>query len=255
MSAVTTYALYANNPERMLEAIRRDPVNARETEYYRANIEKVKSLEAFVSDRRLFNYALKAYGLSDMSNAQAFMRKVLEGGIDDRQALANRLSDRRYAEFVTDFNFKRYGATTTTFDRTRQGVIDRYNRAGIEQRAGEQSEGARLALYFQRRAKEIDSPFDILADRALLKFVQVATGLPVQMSFQTIERQAELISQRLDISDLDDPQELQKLIRRFNTLWDVENPQAAAAPSAAFGTARIGLSIDILAAIQNYRRT
>jgi hypothetical protein len=84
--------------------------------------------------------------------------------------------------------------------------------------------------------------------------VQVATGLPVEMSFQDLERQAALITERLDISELSDPKEAKKLIQRFNTLWDIESPQASAAPSAAFGSARFGLSIDVLSAIQNFRR-
>ena len=38
-------------------------------------------------------------------------------------------------------------------------------------------------------AGEIEDAFDILGDRALLQFVQTAFGLPVQMSFSSLERQ------------------------------------------------------------------
>ena len=40
------------------------------------------------------------------------IKKMLEGGVDDQKALANQLTDPRYKEFVTDFNFERYGTAT-----------------------------------------------------------------------------------------------------------------------------------------------
>jgi Protein of unknown function (DUF1217) len=39
---------------------------------------------------------VKAFGLSDMMNAKALIRKVLEGGISDPKSLANTLNDPRY---------------------------------------------------------------------------------------------------------------------------------------------------------------
>ena len=40
-------------------------------EYYRENIGKVETVDEFVDDSRLLNFALKAYGLEDMSYAKA----------------------------------------------------------------------------------------------------------------------------------------------------------------------------------------
>ncbi len=78
----------------------------------------MKSVDDLINDKRLLRFALTAFGMSDLNYATAFVRRLLEGGVDDTQALANRLSDQRYRDFVSTFNFKRYGATTTAFDRT-----------------------------------------------------------------------------------------------------------------------------------------
>ena len=36
----------------------------------------MKSIDDFMKDTRLYNYAMKAFGLDDMAYAKAFMRKV-----------------------------------------------------------------------------------------------------------------------------------------------------------------------------------
>ena len=219
MTALTTFRLLTADLELTRQTISRRPEFSREIEHFVANIEAVESLDDLMADQRIYAFVLKAYGLEDMAYAKAFIRKVLEEGVDEPDALANRLADRRYRELAADFNFKRYGAATTTFERTRSGVVERFHQAQLEIEAGEQSDGARLALYFQRMSGEIDSANAILADRALLKFIQTAYDLPVQMSFMPLQKQAALIESKLDLADLKDPLFLDKLVNRFLVSW------------------------------------
>ena len=115
------------------------------------------------------------------------------------------LADRRYRDFAETFNFARYGETATAFTRTQQGTADLYVRQTMEINAGNENEGVRLALYFQRKAPELSSVYSILADRALLEVVQTALSIPPEASFQSIDRQAEEISKRIDLEDFKDP--------------------------------------------------
>jgi hypothetical protein len=110
---------------------------------------------------------MKAYGLGDMTYAKGFVRKVLEGGVTDGDSLANRLSDSRYKDFATAFNFARYGANATTFAAATTGATEAYIRQAMETKAGDQNDGVRLALYFARKAPSITSAYGILADKAL----------------------------------------------------------------------------------------
>ena len=166
---------------------------------------------------------MKAYGLDDMVDAKAYMRKVLTEGVDDRDAFANKLTDPRFREFAAAFNFKRYGESTTVFERTRQGTVDRYIRLAFEGRVGTTSDGAELALYFQRKAPDIKSAYSILADRKLLTVVQTALGLDPSSSNMPIEKQADLIASKIDISKLSDSKELEKFLTRFGSLYDLNN--------------------------------
>lgn len=255
MTAAVTYRFYTSNYERVSEAVANKPQVARETEYYLTKIEEVKSIDDLVADSRLFNYMMKAYGLEDMSYAKAFVRKVLEGGVDETDSFANQLTDPRYRELASDFNFARYGEITTTFERTRGGVVDRYQRQSIEEQAGNDNTGARLALYFERRVGEIETPYDILGDVALLQVVRTNLGLPAQISLLDIDKQAQLISARLDIEDLSDPDFVADFLNDFVVRWDAENPEQVSAPTITplRSSGIQSFSVDLLTSLQGLK--
>jgi hypothetical protein len=255
LTTAITYRMITRDLDRSLAATAKKPQVARASEYYLANIGKVKSIDEFLADSRLYNYAMKAFGLGEMAYAKAFIRKALVEGIDADDSFANRLTDRRYKEFVETFNFARNGESTTTSQSVRQGTVDRYVRQTLEEDTGQQSEGARLALYFARKASSIKSAYNILSDAALLKVVQTALGLPKEMSYANIDKQAKMITARLDIEDLSNPKKLKSLLDRFTSLYDLANPPApAASPALLIGQSTMPtISANILAALQNLK--
>jgi hypothetical protein len=256
LSTLASYRQISANLQRSLTAASQQPMVARETEYYMASIGNVTSVDDFLDDQRLFSYAMKAHGLEDMTYAKAFMRKALEEGIEESRSFANSLSDSRYREFVETFNFVRHGEATTIFGRTQQGMVDRYNRQNLEEDAGAQNEGVRLALYFQRKAATIENPLEILADPALLKVVQTALRIPVETGMQDIDRQAALIEDRLDIADLQDPERVEEILTRFTSLWDLGNPASGAtSPALALYSRPLeaGIGANLLLSLQNLK--
>jgi hypothetical protein len=255
LTTSASYGLIAANLTRSLEAAAAKPQVTRETAHYLSRIENIKSVEDFLGDDRVFAYAMKAFGLQDMTYAKAFMRKVLNEGISSQDAFANKLADKRYREFAEAFNFAQFGNTTTIFDVTRQGTVDRYVRQTLEEDAGGQDEGVRLALYFDRKAGGLTSPFSVLADPALLKVVFTALNLPASTSLLDIDRQASLISSRLDVEDLKQPDKRAEFLERFTTLWEISNPASGSAtPAVQVGQpARAGIGSDVLASLQNLK--
>lgn len=256
LSTSVSYRLLAADMTRSLERVASAPQAQRETAYYLENIEKVKSIDDFMADDRLYRYAMKAFGLEEMTYAKAFMRKALEEGIDDRESFANSLTDTRYRDLVETFNFVRHGEATTIFSRTQQGTVDKYMRQSLEEDAGSQNEGVRLALYFQRKAATIENPLEILADPALLKVVQTAFRIPVETGMQDIDRQAALIEDRLDIADLQDPEKIEEILTRFTSLWDLDNPTATAwSPALALYSRPLeaGIGASLLLSLQNLK--
>jgi Protein of unknown function (DUF1217) len=255
LTTSASYRVITDNLTRSLKAAADKPQVARETAYYLESIGNVKSIDDFLADDRLYRYAMKAFGLEEMTYAKAFMRKVLSEGVAESDSFANTLADNRYRSFAETFDFAQFGTATTIFDATRQGTVDRYVRQTLEEDAGSQDEGVRLALYFERKASGLEGPYNILADAALLKVVQTAFDLPATMSLLDIDKQADMISLRLDVEDLKDPDALAKFLRRFTNLWDVANPKTAAStPSLLVGQPiESGIGGNLLASLQNLK--
>jgi len=254
MDAISTFRLFAHDPSTSRERVANQPEIAREVENYSEVIGSIKSIDDLMNNHRAYSFVMQAYGLEEMTYARAFVRQVLEGGVDDPESMANRLADKRYFEMAKDFNFERYGTATTAFERTTTGAIDKFYQQKLESQAGDQNSGARLAIYFQRKAEGVEDAYSILADRALLKFVQVTYGLPVEMSYSSLDRQAEMINKRLDFEDLKDPEFAERMVNRFLASWDSQNPDTVNVPPLISSPNSIlGISQDLLATIQTLK--
>src|SRR5215813_4494288 len=108
-STYLSYRLLTQNLSQSLGRIEAKPDVARERQYYEDNIGKVTSVDDFLNNQRLFSYAMKAYGLEDMTFAKAFMRKVLESDLNDSKSFARQLVDQRYVTFASAFSFNTDG--------------------------------------------------------------------------------------------------------------------------------------------------
>lgn len=227
-----------------------------ETKHYLANITTITSIEELLANERMLNYGLTAFGLEDENLDKDFLRKLLIDGPPDKSARPEKLLDRRLKAFADAFHFGDSGTVVPSFHNTRQGTVDAYLRQTLEIDAGAENQGVRLALYFERKATGIESALDILADPALTKVVQVALGIPSASSMQDIDKQAAEIERRLELEDLKDPEKLDKFIRRFTMMWELENPsQAAQVPNVLISQPlQAGFSSELLASLQNLKR-
>jgi hypothetical protein len=132
INTYTSYRMITRDMAKSLDRVESQPMVKRETDYYLQNIGKVKSIDDFVNNDRLFRYAMKAHGLEDMAYAKAFMVKALEGGVRDENSFANKLTDKRYAEFVKSYNFEALGENATVYNQAQQGTTARYTLAAFQ---------------------------------------------------------------------------------------------------------------------------
>lgn len=250
----TSYRLVSQNISKSLERVAEQPDVARETEYYLANIGKVKSIDDLMSNTRLYNYALKAHGLEDMTYAKALIRKALTEGVADDEAFANKLVDNRYADLVKSLNFAAHGENATIFEAATKGMVEKYNRQTLEENAGADNTGVRLALYFERNAANIKSGMDVVADEALARVYLTAFGLPDEFIALDIDKQAEHIEKNIDIESLKDPEKLGRLLERFTVMWELNNPSDTYQPLSVFGASiGSGISTDLLLSINSLK--
>lgn len=232
-----------------------NPVLKENTAYYQANIASVRSIDDFLRDDRIFQFAMRAHGFDGDLPSKQVVRTMLEGGIDDPDSPANKSSDERFAKLVESFNFARYGEDATTINPAQKPAIDKYMRQTLEEDAGRQNEGVRLALYFERMAPKMTSYFEILGDRAIGSVVRTILGLPDEIAQLDIDKQVALIKSRIDIEDFKDPEKLQDLLTRFTTMWEINNPTASpqAMITTLFQPPQFGISPDVMMAIAKMR--
>lgn len=234
LSALDTVRIYSRNLAKMQAATAADPMVKRETAYFQSKIGTVKTSKDFVGNYRLFSYAMRAFGLSDMTYAKSFMQKALDGGLADSRSMANTLTDPRFKAFVTALDFGDLGASATSFAANNTAVSSKYIQQTLEDNAGQQNEGAQLALYFQRQAPTITGGGQILANKALFQFVQTAYNIPTfsGTTAAAVKSEIALVEKRINIADLKNPAKVQNMVTRFATLWDASNIDAAATSPA-----------------------
>ncbi len=208
-----------------------------ETSYYKAAIGHIGSLDQLLSDNRLTGYVTKAYGLDPAKTSTTVLRKILTSDLANPKSTANALGSSA-RNLAAAFNFNKDGSiarpAAVEVQSAKDALImgDTYLRQTMEDEAGTQNEGVQLALYFQRKAPSITSPYAILADKALLKVFQTAFGLSASGSQSDIDAQARQITKAFPLANFKDPKKVEGLITRFAAFYDQANASSQPATSA-----------------------
>ena len=260
MSTLATYLQISNNLPKWQKLTASEPDVKQQTKYYQENIGKVKTPADLVNNFRLFSYVLNAYGLGDQVYAKSLFKKVLEQGTGSAKNLAYTLNDPRILALAKTFNFKANGASTTSSTAVTTDVVNNYVEQTLEANQGQSNTGVQLALYFQRNASNIKSTYNILADKKLLTVVQTALGISPLTSAMDVDRQARLISNKLNVKDFQDSKKLTTFIQKFSALYDASNAGSTTSQSATVPTAFINLSskgtgigVSLLSSIQSLK--
>ncbi|WP_271949615.1 DUF1217 domain-containing protein [Ruegeria faecimaris] len=232
--------------EGQLNSFSSSSVNEREATYFRENIGKVQTAEDLVSDRRLLQVALGAFGLESDIDNRYFIQKILSDGTSADDALSNRLSDKRYREFSEAFGLgpgeiRRTILSTFMEDIARDNVTSRFEVA-----VGEQDESMRISLYAQHALAELASQdssgdtkwFDLMGLPPLRKMMETALGLPSSFGQLDIDKQLEVFKDRLsnltgsdDLAQFADEEAIGDLTDRYLARSQITQLQSTISPA------------------------
>ncbi|MFA1626714.1 DUF1217 domain-containing protein [Rhizobium mongolense] len=200
-----------------------------EVDYFAKTMESVQSLDDFLEDDRLTGLILKSVGLDPKDYDEETLRKIFTSDPDDANSYLNTKADSKFKNLVADFNFDTAGNLT----RAKLGIVqdqgaldrtqDAYLQQTLETQEGETNDGTRLALYFARKAPDITSLYSILGDKALFQVITTAYNLPSQISSMDVEKQVALLEKFVDLKDLGDSKKVDKLVKRFTAMYDIQN--------------------------------
>jgi hypothetical protein len=194
-----------------------------------AGIDRVSDL---LANRNMVDFILLAKGLDPKKVSTEYLKKIFASDLNNPKSFANTESDPRFAEIAASFNFDSKGNVTRLTmmgpqkrDQFRQTQAN-YTQQSLELQQGDTNPGVRLALYFQRKAGDITSAYDILADKALSEVFRTTFDLPDSMSAMPIDQQAKFVDKLMKIKDLSDPAKLAKLLNRFTAMYDIRNSES-----------------------------
>jgi len=261
MSTFTDYMTIANNMRRYQKMTAADPTVAQATQYFQAHIGDIKTIDQFVNNTRIFNYAMTAFGLGDMTYAKSLIKQVLEQGTLNPNALANKLNNPKILALAQTFNFALYGKDTTQTIAATADVVNQYVMQTLETNEGKQNPGVQLALYFQQNASKITDGYSILSDKNLLTVAQTTLGISPYTSAENIDQQAATFDKLINYSDYRDPTKLQNFLERFAAQYDFNNPTASGgqgssaivSPLLSAGGSSTTFSAALLMSIQNLK--
>lgn len=218
-------------------AFRKSPEIARDVDYFRERIGSVTSAEALVGDRRLLRVALGAFGLDADIDNRFFIRKVLEDGTQDREALANKLADKRYLEFSRAFGFGDFAIPLSQAPGFADRTIVAFETRQFEIAVGDTDQGLRLALGLSRDLGAIAARpsadttlwLTVLGSPPLRSVFETAFGLPTGFGALDLDRQVEVMRDRSrrafgadTVSQFTDPEKIEALTRQFLIRSDLQ---------------------------------
>jgi hypothetical protein len=217
-----------------------DAIMQREIAYFEENIGKVETAADLVGDRRMLRFALTAYGLEDDADKKALVRKILEEGTENKEALANRITISGYKDMAADFGFGNEAGAQTATEGFAAKVVARFKERSFENAVSDQNENLGLAMGLARKAEMLSEGegktwYTVLGDKQLRKLFEGAFGLPSSFVNIDIDQQARVMEKKAkqmfgdgSLTAFQDPANVDKLILRFLARKQIEDGAASA---------------------------
>lgn len=221
----------------------------RDTDYFHEKIGNIHRAEDLMADRRLLTIALGAFGLDKDINNKYFIQKVLEDGTLNTDALANKLSDKRYLAFSKAFGFGDFDTPNTQLSDFPDQIVGKYQNMQFEIAVGNKDENIRLALGLERELQvvlkkdttENGAWFSIMGAPALTEVFRVALNLPTSVASLDLDQQltiyrdkAQSIFGNGEVLQFADPDKQDRLVQLFLLRSELN---LGAAQSSRFSTA------------------
>ncbi|MDO5612989.1 MAG: DUF1217 domain-containing protein [Paracoccus sp. (in: a-proteobacteria)] len=212
------------------QMIANDPTVSRNSAYFRENIAKVQSAGDLVKDYRLLSVALGAFGLEGEIGSKAFIQKVLESDLSDKQSLVNRLSDKRFLNLAEAFNYNE-GADEVQSQGFGDKLVSQFIDRELERRVGQTDESMRLALNAQRElaifaerdTKDTTLWYEVLGNPPLRRVFEGAFGfssssfgkIPVERQMTMMKDRAERMFGSEPFKAFGTEEGMEKLVRTY----------------------------------------
>jgi len=234
LSTLTGLALVDATRVRQIDSIKNSAQGSREIKSFRERIGNIQTVDQLLADHELYSFIMKAYDLKDQIFGKALIAKVLKSDINDSTSLVNRLTSQKFKDLYKGLGFGvgGIGNTNTLNSAWQQKMVDRFVERQFINAQADQNKTIGTVLEFRKQAGSIHSPFDFLKNPVLSEFIRTAIGLPSEAAGINIDKLAALITNRVDIQNLNDPKVVNKLVLRYISIKDAQNTANVSSNSA-----------------------
>ncbi|MEL7041461.1 MAG: DUF1217 domain-containing protein [Pseudomonadota bacterium] len=231
--------------DRQLQAFSNAPQIQNDSAYFKEKLAQPMAIEDFLADSRLRRIALTSYGLDGEEWKVGFHRKVLEEVQDPASTFLARLNNPQYTRFAE--GLRPSNGTISLTGTQVDELVARYAAESFEVAVGEQDNSMRLSLNYQSEIGELVTDgatdetilFRLLGSVPVRTVLESALGLPTDIRSLPIERQAEILDERLksqlnisSLQDLKSPELVERTVQRYQALQGLTQNVAATGPSA-----------------------
>ena len=215
---------------------------------YKADMAAVETLQDFLSDVKIYGFALKAVGLDPDTVSPIKLKKVLTSDLSDPESYVNQLGDPRLLTLARIFNFNAEGDVTPPALAQSSATITSIGADYILRKTrfleGDELEAAKTkaeaeSKYYTTTMQGLDHRDQLLADRRLMEVLLTARGIdPEPLTDDFLEQvfTSDLNDPESFVNMLDDKRYAQ-LVGSFNFADDGYVSRAAA--SAAQNTGEV----------------
>jgi len=244
---VAGFAFLARTRASQQEALISSNSVQRDITYFRENIGAIVSAADLVADRRLLSVALGAFGLNEDIGNKYFVQKVLEDGTLNEDALANKLSDKRYYAFAKAFGFGDFPVANTQLSDFPDKIIEDYGDIQFEIAIGDQNQDLRLALGLERElgtliadgGSENKMWFSVMGSSTLRTVFETALNLPASMGSIDLDQQLRVFQQKAEqtfgsdsVAQFSDAETRDKLVDLYLLRSQIKATASSYSPSA-----------------------
>lgn len=167
------------------------------TAAFRDSFSEIRRATELVENRQALRVVLGAFGLQDDLDNRAFIGKVISDGVDQPDALANRLADKRYFSLARSLTHLAPGGSGVAPPGLADGLTRRFQASEFEVAVGKSNEDMRFSLSYARKMPAIAEGlrsdaaqwFEILGDPPTRRVIETALGLPREFATLDLDEQ------------------------------------------------------------------
>jgi hypothetical protein len=213
----------------------KQPEVARDIATFRKAVANAKDLPSLLANPIARKVLLTANGLGDQTDYTALASKALTSDPAKSDSLVNKLSNTQWLTMAKTYDFANQGLAVLKKASVLDTVANGYAEVMWRQSLDASTPGLSNALDFRTRAATAKSAYQILGDATLREVVTTALGIPKEIAYQSIDAQAKAITDRLDITKLQDPKFVEQFTRRYLVAASTASSAQSSSSAQSFG--------------------